>query len=552
MAIAAVRLADRYQFGRTLGSGTVTEVLAGRDLLLKRPVAIKVLHPWVADDPALVAQFELAVRESAAINHPNAAAIFDIGAHGGVRYVVTELVRGRTLADVLGAGRRLSAAESVSLARGVGAALGAAHERGLVHGDLTPGNIMLTDDGGVKVTDFGIARALGASGASSTAAARYAAPEAGQGPPPDARSDLYALGACLHECLTGRPPQAGGQQPSPELPEELANVLGRLLAEDPDDRYQSAAELGDALGPALELVHVAPAAAPLAAPRATVEVVPAWRPAPPRWRRWGLLAGLAVLLVALTGLWLAPGRGPAGLFAGRQNQPGGGEVVVPQVEGAPSDQARALLESLGLRVKEARQAHGTIPAGDAIRTEPSAGVSLARGRTVLLLVSTGPTQSPVPSVLEQQGAPAAAGLVDAGFPTTVVQVPSDRPAGTVLAQDPPAGQRLGPGERVVLTVAAGPTGSGGTPGTGAPAPPGGGRGTSGPGTDGAGTGTGTPPATGPATAPPTPTTAPPTTVPTTTTPPTTTEPDDQPGKDKGGGNGGGHGNGNGGGKGKGK
>jgi serine/threonine-protein kinase len=270
------------------------------------------------------------------------------------------------------------------------------------------------------------------------------------------------------------------------------------------------------------------------APESVIEVGGVEDVAPSRRGRAAtVVLALPLLLVLLVGLALdQAGIGP---FADPGAPSTAAGLTVPMLVGTPADEARAALEGLGLHVQEVRRAHGVVPAGLVITTEPGPGSLVGPGQTVRLVVSSGPTQAPVPSVVDKPGPAAEAALVEAGFPCEVRQVQSDRPAGTVLAQEPPAGRRLPPGRKVVLTVAApkpgtggGGTGGGGTgtttPGAGGGVPAttvagdGGGRDPGGGGRDpdgGPGTGTTSPPDTDP------PVTVPPTTLPETTVPPVT-------------------------------
>jgi len=216
-------LAGRYERRQLLGVGGMGQVYQGYDRALDRPVALKLLRPQFAADPVFVARFLREATAAARLSHANVVAVYDAGSDGQTHqthFIVMELVRGRTLRQELDEHGPLPTQRAVAIVSAVAAALQAAHAQGLIHRDVKPGNVMLSDDGQVgqdgqvKVVDFGIARVADAAPITQTAALlgtpQYLAPEQAQGGPPDARWDVYALGVCLYELLTGSPPFAGG------------------------------------------------------------------------------------------------------------------------------------------------------------------------------------------------------------------------------------------------------------------------------------------------------------------------------------------------------
>ena len=257
-------LAGRYVVERPLGRGGMAEVYEGFDPVLSRTVAIKVLAPQHAHDRAFVARFRREARAAAALNHPGVVSVYDTGSEGSVHFIVMERVEGRTLADVIADGGPLDTTRAAHIAAAAADALAFAHESGLVHRDVKPGNIMLTREGSVKVMDFGIARAVSGDSITQTAAvfgtASYLSPEQARGERVDHRSDVYSLGAVLYEMLAGRPPFEGpspvavafkhlSEDPSPlrelapAVPPALEAVAMRALEKDPGRRYGSAREM---------------------------------------------------------------------------------------------------------------------------------------------------------------------------------------------------------------------------------------------------------------------------------------------------------------------
>jgi hypothetical protein len=279
-------LAGRYELGEVIGRGGMGTVYRATDLVLKRTVAVKVLPAALADaDPTHVARFEREARAAASLNHPGVVAVYDTGVDEATRFIVMECVTGRDLAAILREQAPLEPARAVSIAERVADALAAAHAAGIVHRDVKPANVMVAEDGSVKVLDFGIARALdGATlthGASVLGSAAYMAPEQALGERADERSDIYSLGCVLYAMLTGRPPFTGEaaaavlhqhvnaetrppSQINPRVPPALDALVIAMLAKAPDARPQSAAQLRGRLAAMPGELPTTPAMAPTA------------------------------------------------------------------------------------------------------------------------------------------------------------------------------------------------------------------------------------------------------------------------------------------------
>jgi len=320
---------DRYELGALLGAGGMARVLEAHDRLLDRQVAVKMLRDDIATDPGVRDRFLREARTAAKFTHPNAVAVYDTGQDGRNPWIVMELIRGEDLSRRLTASGRLDEAEAVRITDAVLAALEAAHRDGMVHRDVKPGNIMLLDDGGVKLADFGIAKSVQEATAGLTATgqvigtAKYLAPEQVDGKPASPASDVYATGIVLFEMLTGEPPFTGDsaiavalahtRQPVPDLSRlrpdlspGVVAVVHRALAKDPAERYADAGEMRRGLRGESVAAAYAPTAV-VSEPTATRVLPPGAAAAgagrPRRGFPWVVL--LLALLALLGGYYLA-------------------------------------------------------------------------------------------------------------------------------------------------------------------------------------------------------------------------------------------------------
>jgi len=272
MADLAGRTLGKYQLQARLGRGGMAEVYRAHQPGLERLVALKVLHPHIADDPDFIARFRREAQAVAQLRHPHIVQVFDFDAEGDLHYMVMEYVEGPTLKEVLDEhftrGESLPVPEVLRLFRALLEAVGYAHERGLIHRDIKPANVMLDPAGRPVLTDFGIVKMIGGAQLTATGVGlgtpAYMSPEQGLGGSGDARSDLYALGVMFYEMLAGTAPYEGDSslaimyqhvnapipslhQARPDLPDSFDRLIATALAKSPDARFQSAYEMLAAL-----------------------------------------------------------------------------------------------------------------------------------------------------------------------------------------------------------------------------------------------------------------------------------------------------------------
>ena len=474
----------RYEVIEKVGQGGMAEVYRARDDLLGREVAVKVLAERLSTDSSFVERFRREAQAAANLSHPNIVSLYDFGNDEAAYFIVMELIDGRGLETVISDDGPLLPERAAEIAADVARALDRAHTAGLVHRDIKPSNIMITSYGQTKVTDFGIARALGDGEQTMTqtgmviGTASYLSPEQAQGNPVDARSDVYALGCVLYEMLTGRAPFQGdtplsiaykhvredAQTPSsvnPDVPEALDAVTMKALAKNPDNRYQTAREMQEDLQRfvAGQQVHATPllAGATAVAPAATGTQVLSqteeeWEPEPdPGRSKAGMYVVVALVILGLFGLF-------AYLIA--NNLLGGDEareLRVPDVVGMDQDEARETLEERGFDVAIERR-NSNKPRGEVTSQEPEGGERLAEGETVTIFVSEGPRQTEVPNVVGDTQEEAEDAIEDARLRVgEVTSEPSDNvDEGSVISQSPEPGSEVDVRSRVNLVISGGP------------------------------------------------------------------------------------------------
>ena len=476
----------RYSLTHLIARGGMAQVFRATDLALNRPVALKVLYPELSVDQNFVERFRREAQAAANLSHPNIVPVFDWGEEDGAYFIVMELVEGTSLAGLLRDQRIMAPARAASITAQVAGALAFAHRAGVVHRDVKPGNILITEEGVVKVTDFGIAQAISTvdhltAAGSVMGTATYFSPEQAEGSLVDGRSDVYSLGVVLYELLAGRPPFVGDSPvsvagmhvrdaaPSPlqfntGIPADLEAITMMALAKNPSQRYQTADEMRSDL---LRFSEGRPVQAAQRGGRAfasdttqAVSVVSGERTqavpiqAGPRTdvvrRRKSntplvaTASALAVLLVAALGYFFLGSTATS---------------VMPDVIGTSITEATSTITSQGLVVGATKLVQSTQPAGTVVASTPKPGAKVTKGQSVTLSVSLGTSTQPVtiPDVTGMSLSDAESTLQQAGLAYKVdftATAPEGASPNTVLSQTPDGGTQGRTGDDVTITVLA--------------------------------------------------------------------------------------------------
>lgn len=476
-------LANRYELLEKVGDGGMALVYSAKDHLLSRVVAVKVLRSQFADDEQFVERFRREARSAASLSHPNIVNIYDVGQMGSIHFIVMEYVHGRNLHDLISEHGQFPQDFVVSVGKQIAMALAHAHYHGIIHRDIKPHNILITDEGRVKVTDFGIAQAMSATNLTQTGmvlgSVRYFSPEQARGGNVQAASDLYSLGIVLYEMISGRPPFQGDsaiaialqqiQDPPeplrnlrPDLDAELEDLVLSLLNKNPKDRPRNAEEVVRIFQRIERRLMAAEEGQDgdetLPLPAVDVRGKGGWglarsqkktkgkgKKAPQKRSKAMVFLILFLVLGALT--WAAVRIIPEILFPD--------DVRVPDIVGLHEMEAMRVLRGVDLVLKvDQRLFDNEVPAGHVISQDPLPGRMVKQYREIAVRISQGPEEVEMPSFIGMSLREAKVALTQAGFvegDSEEVFDPEARP-GVVLEQYPQPGEIVAKGTAVSLVL----------------------------------------------------------------------------------------------------
>ncbi len=456
---------ERYEILEILGEGGMAFVYKARDMHLERFVAIKTLKPNYVNQETFVDRFKREAKTAANLNHPNIVQIFDWGIEDEPFFVM-EYIEGNTLTSIITKNRTISLSDILFIGAQVSSGLHAAHQKGLVHRDIKPGNIMITPDGKVKVTDFGIVSLQNEESditktGSILGTASYISPEQAQGKPVSIESDLYSLGTVLYELITGKAPFSGDspistatkhltekpEKPSlfrRDLPKGVETAILKLLEKATYDRFKSAEDLRATLlqqRKALQSEQTRENLVDLTNPKVKL--------------RFTLPALVMSIGVVFGTIWTL-----TQVFDGLPVDGGAPTLIeIPDLTGSEQAQALEDLQNLGFKVGIENSANASVPAGSVIRTQPPSNTIINPDSLVTIIVSVGPEAFPIPYVLNIETERAIYVVEESGFTLGQLLEVNDEniPRGFVISQNPVAGTKMSPGATVDLVISKGPS-----------------------------------------------------------------------------------------------
>ena len=473
-------LSGRYELLEKIGDGGMAVVYKGKDRLLNRFIAIKILRPEFTKDATFVENFKRESQAAAGLTHPNIVGVYDVGREGNINYIVMELIEGRTLNDIIEDEAPMDYKKVIDISKQVASALKVAHKNKIIHRDVKPHNIMITNDGIVKLADFGIARAVNdatlSTGSKIVGSVHYFSPEQARGNYVDERSDIYSLGIVMYEMLTGRVPFDGENPvtvalkhineeitPPSELvagiPPALERCVMKATSKYQTNRYSSAEELIEELDNISFVTDVAGTSVfassdvieknrkRMAAEAAEEEAAEVKRKKKKKkGKRNAIIAAVIILLLAAGG-WFAAWK--MGVFSSTK--------PAPELRGLSFDEAKAKAEEEGFSIKKGKDIYSNdYPEGKVCTQDPEPGQEAPKEGTITVHISKGSKEGVVPNVVGMKQEDVEEYLKEYGYVLGNVKMVTD-PAeeGTVLAQDPERGTPLDKESKINIEVSDG-------------------------------------------------------------------------------------------------
>ncbi len=478
-------LADRYELIEKIAEGGMARVYRGRDLVLKRTVAVKILKDQMTGDAAFIRRFEREAQAAAALSHPHIINIYDVGEQEGTHFMVMEYVEGINLKDYIRQKGRLPVYEAIQIARQIAEALDQAHAAGLVHRDIKPQNILFSRNGKVKVTDFGIA--IAGDGVTVTVgdeiigSVQYISPEQARGEVACKQSDLYSLGIVFYEMVTGKVPFSGEnpvavamkhvqeqivppRQLEADIPEALEQIILKAVDKDIAERYASAGEFLE------DLFYAGENGVPRKAPTRNAaqdsyddfdedddEILRPVNDSKPAKensflaRRWKTMLKILLFLVFIGGIF-------GGGFHMVNNYLTPPEVAVPDVRGMSQSEATRIIREEGLdpNTEVAYIYDDEIVVGNVVKTDPPQGRMVRENREIDLFISQGPEYVVIPDLTGRTEMEAEIILEDLELTMSVVrEYNEDVEKGKIYRQVPGESFPASRGEEVVVYVSQG-------------------------------------------------------------------------------------------------
>ena len=476
------KINDRYEIIRSIGEGGMANVYLARDIILNRLVAVKILRGDLAEDEKFVRRFQREAIAASSLTHPNIVELYDVGEDHGKYYIVMEYVEGKTLKSLVKKRGALTLPEVVDIMLQLTSAIAKAHESYIVHRDIKPQNVIIMDDGRVKVMDFGIASRLNGNELTQTNSVMgtvyYLPPEQANGTASTFKSDIYSLGILMYELVTGSVPFKGDSpvevalkhmknplpsitEPYPEIPQSIENIILKASAKNPKNRYESVMEMHDDLLTALDKSRFNEPKVKYAYPENDFDDdMPKERRSERTQNKEenrqnkkmnkaliALGSIIAVLAFAVIFITLIYPR-----FFAKQ------DVEIPDVTDMTLAQAEKVLEDKGFKVKDKTKKENSdeIAKGKVIETDPEIGRSVKEGTTIILTVSKGSAKIEIEDYTGQNYYEVKAKLEAAGLEVVTekedIADSEDADENIILSQDVKAGTKLAKGEIITLTI----------------------------------------------------------------------------------------------------